>query len=325
MSGQTLQNAFIPLPTGATAVYTSAGLAYYRHSDHLGSSRLATTPSRTLYSSTAYAPFGEPYDEAGTTDRSFTGQDEDTTSGMYDFLERRYNPTAGRWLSPDPAGLGAVDPTNPQTWNRYAYVMNNPLGLIDLIGEECYAFDGNGGCYNNGSGGGGGLAFSGLWGDPFAVMQSFPIEISATLVPSEPGDEKSQDYVVTYGIDLPAWLEDPGSDPGTSATNSCGSPSGGSFGTLDSVRGSAFGHAAGQSGGQSSNGCAANNPPQPPKPPQQQEQQRQKACHDLGVATAWTGGAAAATAGVGGNVTLTPPGVGQVAGPVLLLSGLGLG
>ncbi len=97
--------------------------------------------------------FGEPYAEAGTTDRSFTGKDEDTTSGMYDFLERRYNPTAGRWLSPDPAGLGAVDPTNPQTWNRYAYVMNNPLGLIDLIGEECYAGDGNGGCYNNGSGG----------------------------------------------------------------------------------------------------------------------------------------------------------------------------
>ena len=106
MSGQTLQKAFIPLPTGATAVYTSAGLAYYRHSDHLGSSRLATTPSRTLYSSTACAPFGEPYAEAGTTDRSFTGQDEDTTSGMYDFLERRYNPTAGRWLSPDPAGGG---------------------------------------------------------------------------------------------------------------------------------------------------------------------------------------------------------------------------
>ena len=136
MSGQTLQKAFIPLPTGATAVYTSVGLAYYRHSDHLGSSRLATTPSRTLYSSTAYAPFGEPYAEAGSTDRSFTGKDEDTTSGMYDFLERRYNPTAGRWLSPDPAGLGAVDPTNPQTWNRYAYVGNNPLALVDFLGED---------------------------------------------------------------------------------------------------------------------------------------------------------------------------------------------
>ena len=110
MSGQTLQKAFIPLPTGAQAVYNSSGqLAYYRHPDHLGSKRLATTPNRTLYSSTAYAPFGETYAETGTRDRSFTGKDEDTTSGMYDFLARRYSPVQGRWLSPDPAGLGAVD------------------------------------------------------------------------------------------------------------------------------------------------------------------------------------------------------------------------
>ena len=47
MNGQTLSKAFVPLPAGATAVYTSSGLAYYRHSDWLGSSRLATTPSRT--------------------------------------------------------------------------------------------------------------------------------------------------------------------------------------------------------------------------------------------------------------------------------------
>jgi hypothetical protein len=45
-------------------------------------SRLATTPNQTLYSSTAYAPFGEPYKQSGTTDLSFTGQDQDTVSGM---------------------------------------------------------------------------------------------------------------------------------------------------------------------------------------------------------------------------------------------------
>src|SRR6185437_11429181 len=52
MSGTTLQKAFVPLPAG-TAVYTGSGLAYYRHGDHLSSSRLATTPARTMYSSTA--------------------------------------------------------------------------------------------------------------------------------------------------------------------------------------------------------------------------------------------------------------------------------
>ena len=193
MSGQTLQKAFIPLPTGATAVYTSAGLAYYRHSDHLGSSRLATTPSRTLYSSTAYAPFGEPYAEAGATDRSFTGKDEDTTSGMYDFLERRYNPTAGRWLSPDPAGLGAVDPTNPQTWNRYAYVGNNPLALVDFLGEDYGYIDNTAyGWENN-------LALGGGWDDPFATMLADPQTITVH------GDENGDPYTKTitiYGLSV---------------------------------------------------------------------------------------------------------------------------
>jgi RHS repeat-associated protein len=141
-NGQTLVKAFVPLPLGATAVYTSSGLAYYRHTDHLGSSRLATTTSRTLYSSTAYAPYGEPYDQAGTTDLSFTGQDQDTVSGIHDFLYRKYMPVQGRWLSPDPAGLGAADPTSPQSWNRYAYVLGSPLGMADPLGF--------GGCDANG-------------------------------------------------------------------------------------------------------------------------------------------------------------------------------
>ncbi|MBV9180951.1 MAG: RHS repeat-associated core domain-containing protein [Acidobacteria bacterium] len=131
-----LLKAFIPLPQDATAVYTSSGLAYYRHPDHLGSSRLATTRNQTLYSSTAYAPFGETYLQTGTTDVSFTGIDQDMVSGIHDFLFRKYPPVQGRWLSPDPAGLAVVDPTNPQSWNRYAYVNNNPLAAIDPLGLD---------------------------------------------------------------------------------------------------------------------------------------------------------------------------------------------
>jgi RHS repeat-associated protein len=100
----------------------------------MGSSRLATTASQTIYYDGAYAPFGENYAEMGTTDRNFTGQNQDTVAGRYDFPYREHSPAQGRWISPDPAELGAVDPTNPQTWNRYAYVANNPLSYVDPLG-----------------------------------------------------------------------------------------------------------------------------------------------------------------------------------------------
>jgi RHS repeat-associated protein len=135
VNGLALVNAFIGLPGGGKAIYNSSGvLAHYRHSDWLGSSRLTSTGTQTLYSSTAYAPFGEQYATSGTGDPSFTGQDQDTASSLYDFPARRQSPSQGRWISPDPAGLGAVKLTNPQSWNRYAYVLNNPLRLIDAMG-----------------------------------------------------------------------------------------------------------------------------------------------------------------------------------------------
>lgn len=134
MNGNTLTKAFVPLTGGATAVYTSSGLAYYRHTDHLGSSRFASTPSQTLYSDTAYSPFGEPYASSGAIDSSFTNQNQDTLAGIYDFLFREQDPNQARWTSPDPAGLAAVDPTDPQSWNRYAYVSGNPLSNLDPLG-----------------------------------------------------------------------------------------------------------------------------------------------------------------------------------------------
>jgi RHS repeat-associated protein len=136
MNGQTLQKAFVPLPGGAEAVYTSSGLDHYRHTDWLGSVRLTSTTSRTVSGDTAYAPFGETYAQSGTPDISFTGQNADTSSSLYDFLFREYS-NQGRWPAPDPAGLGAVDPSNPQSWNRYSYVLNGPLNLIDPLGLDC--------------------------------------------------------------------------------------------------------------------------------------------------------------------------------------------
>ncbi|HKW87401.1 MAG TPA: RHS repeat-associated core domain-containing protein [Candidatus Acidoferrales bacterium] len=89
-----------------------------------------------MYNDLAYAPFGEQYAVAGTTgvtNTSFAGNNEDTTTNLYDAMNREYG-IQGRWPSPDPAGVAAANPANPQSWNRYAYVMNNPLAFIDPSG-----------------------------------------------------------------------------------------------------------------------------------------------------------------------------------------------
>jgi RHS repeat-associated protein len=128
-------------------VYNAAGQFNF-YSDHLGSFRFASSYSnRTMYFDLAHAPFGEPYATSGSTDFSFTGQRQDTVAGLYDFPAREYS-IQGRWTSPDPAGLAAVDPSNPQSWNRYAYVLNNPLRLVDPTGlVDC--IDGHYGCNCN--------------------------------------------------------------------------------------------------------------------------------------------------------------------------------
>ena len=133
MTGTTLQKGYVPLSGGTMAVYNSSGLAYYRHADWVGSSRLASTPSRTIYFDGAYAPFGEAYATIGTLDLSFTGMNQDTVANLYDFPGREYG-IQGRWPSPDPAGLSAAFLKDPQTLNRYAYVRNSPLHLIDPEG-----------------------------------------------------------------------------------------------------------------------------------------------------------------------------------------------
>jgi RHS repeat-associated protein len=154
-----LSKGTIALPGGSTAVYNSSGLNYIRHKDWLGSSRLATLwTTHAVYSKEAYAPFGETYNEAGTADRSFTGQDQNVATGplgtgAYDFLFRKYDPSAGRWLSPDPGGWNVVDQTDPQSLDRYAYVENQPLTAIDPSGlNGCISTDSQQSFINTGTG-----------------------------------------------------------------------------------------------------------------------------------------------------------------------------
>jgi RHS repeat-associated protein len=79
-----------------------------------------------------------------TTPLSFTGDTQDTIAGLFDTPNRELHPNQGRWISPDPAGMSAVDPSNPQSWNRYAYALNNPLRNVDPTGLDCVTVDGDG-------------------------------------------------------------------------------------------------------------------------------------------------------------------------------------
>ncbi|MGA3093247.1 MAG: RHS repeat-associated core domain-containing protein [Terriglobales bacterium] len=63
----------------------------------------------------------------------FTGKERDTESGNDYFGARYYASTMGRFMTPDPSNL-SVDFWLPQTWNRYAYALNNPLAVVDRNG-----------------------------------------------------------------------------------------------------------------------------------------------------------------------------------------------
>jgi RHS repeat-associated protein len=84
------------------------------------------------------APFGETYASIGSSDLTrFSDMTQDSSSGLFDTPNREYSAGQGRWLSPDPAGIAAVNMMNPQSWNRYAFVLNNPLLAIDPTGLDC--------------------------------------------------------------------------------------------------------------------------------------------------------------------------------------------
>ncbi len=143
MSGQSALDVYVPLPGGAFAMYNSSGLFQYNHADWRGSAPMLSTPTQGAIPGLSYAPFGEGYGGTGwaqftSAGNPWTLNDGNNNDGstLDDFLFRRYSAVQGRWISPDPAGLGAVDPTNPQSWNRYAYVNNNPSAFIDPTGLQ---------------------------------------------------------------------------------------------------------------------------------------------------------------------------------------------
>src|SRR5579875_2297587 len=117
----------------------------YLNYDNLGTVRMVTDGSASVITRHDYLPFGDeiPAGSAGrnsqfgpyvdNVDQKFTGQVRDAETANDFFNARYYTAPLMRFLSPDPGNMGA-DPTDPQTWNAYGYVRNNPLALVDPSG-----------------------------------------------------------------------------------------------------------------------------------------------------------------------------------------------
>jgi RHS repeat-associated protein len=112
---------------------------YYYHRNHIGSGTMMTDQTGAAIGERLYYPWGDRWAAAGAwVTPSFASLTDPVvgTGDIYPTQFRHYFPTTFRWMTPDPL---AGDISNPQSLNRYAYVMNNPMNMIDPLGlaGEC--------------------------------------------------------------------------------------------------------------------------------------------------------------------------------------------
>jgi RHS repeat-associated protein len=106
----------------------------YLH-DGQGSVRALTDASGAITDRYAYDAFGAVISQSGSTPNAYgyNGQQTDSGSNLL-YLRARYDdPSSGRFLSRDRAGL---DPRQPSQINRYVYAANNPTTWSDPSGNE---------------------------------------------------------------------------------------------------------------------------------------------------------------------------------------------
>ena len=110
--------------------------------DHLGSTSLSVSESGTTIAEAKYTPVspkgmlreGKQRNLAGDlpTDYGYTGQREESALGLMYYVARWYDSGIGHFVQADTVVPGAG---NPAAYNRYAYVMYNPLRYIDSDGH----------------------------------------------------------------------------------------------------------------------------------------------------------------------------------------------
>lgn len=118
-----------------------AGPLSYLLADHLGST-VGMIDALGNVATQKYWPFGGARTTSGPlgTDKQYTGQQKevgDAALGLYNYTARFYSTVLGRFASADPI-VGR--PYNPQSWNPYTYVRNNPMRLVDPTGLDPVCF-----------------------------------------------------------------------------------------------------------------------------------------------------------------------------------------
>ncbi|MEO1336675.1 MAG: RHS repeat-associated core domain-containing protein, partial [Myxococcota bacterium] len=117
----------------------------YLHTDVRGSLEAVTSATGAIVERRSYTPFGErrhsDWSQTGAlaspTDSNymvgFTGHEDEYEFGWVNMDGRTYDPRLGRFMSADPL---VAELYNSQNLNRFSYVFNNPMSLIDPSGFE---------------------------------------------------------------------------------------------------------------------------------------------------------------------------------------------
>ena len=106
--------------------------------DPLGTPRLFTDAVGYAVANQKFFPFGEETGSFTEEKLRFTAHERASAYELYsippplDYMHARwYSPEIARFLSPDPIG---GDPSMPGSFNRYGYVVNDPMNRIDPDG-----------------------------------------------------------------------------------------------------------------------------------------------------------------------------------------------
>jgi RHS repeat-associated protein len=105
--------------------------------DIQGSTRALTTPAAAITDTYRYSAFGDIETQTGTTTNSYlyTGQQFDSSTGLYSLRARYYDAAIGRFLSRD---TYPINHQNPMELNRYVYAAGNPVRYSDPSGHNLF-------------------------------------------------------------------------------------------------------------------------------------------------------------------------------------------